>query len=88
VAAINARHYRHEESFLRILQKHDPGLASKLRGQHDEALEIAARLDESLESGDAADVVYLARRYLAIAQHNIIEEERDVFPLAAALPLQ
>ena len=24
----------------------------------------------------------LARRFHAIAQHNIIEEERDVFPLA------
>jgi hypothetical protein len=29
--------------------------------------------------------VYLARRFLAIAQHNIIEEERDVFPLARRL---
>jgi hemerythrin-like domain-containing protein len=68
--------------FLRVWQKHDPGLASKLTAQHDEALEIAARLDESLGAGATGDVLYLARRFLAIVQHNIIEEVRDVFPLA------
>jgi hypothetical protein len=31
-------------------------------------------------SGLTGDGTYLARRFLAIAQHNIIEEERDVFP--------
>ena len=56
-------------------------LAAKLRAQHAEALEIAARLPESLSAGQTADAIYLARRFLAIVQHNIIEEERDVFPL-------
>lgn len=79
LAVLNARHYLHEEGFLRGLEAHQPALASKLRAQHEEALEVAARLEESLAAG-ATDVLYLARRYLAIAQHNIIEEERDVFP--------
>jgi len=82
VRELLARHYRAEEAFLTRLHDHDPALAAKLRAQHDEALEIADRLAESLAAGDAGDVVYLGRRLLAIAQHNMIEEERDVFPHA------
>lgn len=74
-----ARHYTTEERFLEALAVRDARLAAKLRGQHEEALELAARLLESLDADDAG---YLARRLVAIAQHNIIEEERDVFPLA------
>jgi hypothetical protein len=73
-----ARHYSNEKRFLDALAVRDQKLAAKLRGQHDEALELAARLLESVETGDAG---YLSRRLVAIAQHNIIEEERDVFPL-------
>ena len=80
VRELLARHYREEEAFLTRLHGHNPALAAKLRAQHDEALEIADRLAESLGAGDAGDVVYLGRRLLAIAQHNMIEEERDVFP--------
>jgi len=75
-------HYLREEEFLVRLHAHEPGLTAKLRAQHDETLELAARLDESLRAGELADVGYLARRFLAIAQHNMIEEERDIFPLA------
>jgi hypothetical protein len=78
-----ARHYEREEAFLIQLGAYDATLAAKLRGQHEEALELAARLEESLLAGQLADGVYLARRFLAIAQHNIIEEERDVFPLVS-----
>jgi len=63
-------HYRYEEAFLGDV------LSPKLRAQHEEALEIA----ENLEGALAADVPYLVRRFLAIVQHNIIEEERDFFP--------
>ena len=72
------RHYRREEVFLARLPAQ---LAAKLRAQHAEALEIADRLAESLGAGQTADAIYLVRRFLAIVQHNIIEEERDVFPL-------
>lgn len=82
VAELNARHYRREEDFLGKLQQHEPGLAAKIKSQHAEALEIADRLNESLAAGETVDLMNLARRFLAIAQHNIIEEERDVFPLA------
>jgi hypothetical protein len=75
-------HYEREEQFLTWLGARDAGLATKLRGQHDEALELAARLEEALIAGQMRDAMYLARRLLAIAQHNMIEEERDVFPLA------
>ncbi len=50
-----------------------------------EALEIASRLEESIASGHATDVNSLARRLVALARHNMIEEERDVFPLARRL---
>ena len=76
------RHYASEEAFLIRLGTLDAALAAKLRGQHEEALELAARLEEALAAGQSRDGIYLARRFLAIAQHNIIEEERDVFPLA------
>ena len=75
-------HYLHEDHFLKLLQGHQPPLVDKLAAQHEEALEIAARLEESQVAGETADVMYLTRRFLAIASHNIIEEERDVFPLA------
>ena len=77
VQRLCAAHYEREESFLVRLPA---TLAAKLRGQHDEALEIAARLEEAAMAGETRDAMYLARRLLAIAQHNIIEEERDVFP--------
>ncbi|MCW5982032.1 MAG: hemerythrin domain-containing protein [Bryobacteraceae bacterium] len=75
-----ARHYVTEESFLAALKARDPKLAAKLTAQHEEALEIGERLLESLEN--TPDAVYLARRFIAIAQHNMIEEERDAFPFA------
>jgi len=77
------RHYERESGFLAALAERDPALAAKLSAQHDEALEIAAQIEASLAAGQPADALYLARRLLAIAQHNIIEEERDVFPLFA-----
>ena len=77
------RHFEHEEAFLVQLGRQDAALASKLREQHDEALELAARAEEAAAAGQAADLMYIARRFLAIVQHNMIEEERDVFPLAA-----
>jgi hypothetical protein len=43
---------------------------------------MAAGLEEAVATGHAGDSLRLARRFHAIAQHNIIEEERDVFPLA------
>jgi hypothetical protein len=76
------QHYCREEAFIARLRTIEPRFADKLKAQHGEALEIADRLAESLDLGEAGDAAYLARRLLAIAQHNIIEEERDAFPLA------
>jgi hypothetical protein len=78
-------HYLHEEHFLKLLQGHQPSLSDKLKVQHEEALEIAARVEESYAAGETADLMYLTRQFLAIAAHNIIEEERDVFPLVRSL---
>ena len=75
-------HYLRESQFLAALRRHEPQLAAKIAAQHEEALEIAAQCEESMADGQDSDVRALARRFLAIAQHNIIEEERDVFPLA------
>ena len=77
-----ARHYANEEDFLVALSEQEPALAAKLRAQHDEVLELASRLQEALLAGHEDDIGYLARRLVAMAQHNMIEEERDVFPLA------
>ena len=75
-----ARHFDDEESFLARLAARDAALASKARGQHDEALELAVRTEEAEAAGQTADLMYLVRRFLAIVQHNIIEEERTVYP--------
>jgi len=75
--------YRREAALLETLALHEPALAAKLAAQHAEALEIADRLEEALAAGQDADGARLARRFHAIAQHNIIEEERDAWPLLA-----
>ena len=77
-----AEHYRAEEELLREIARHGAALAKKMAAQHAEALEMAAALEEAVAAGQAGDALRLARRFHAIAQHNIIEEERDVFPLA------
>ena len=69
-------HYRNEEEFLTQLAVHEPAVAAKLRSQHEEALEIAGYLGDPHDT----DAAYLQKRLVAIVQHNIIEEERDVFP--------
>lgn len=66
--------YPREQAFLATIH---PEGARKIARQHAEALEIAAKLDPS-----GADAAYLARRFVAIVQHTIIEVERDFFPLA------
>jgi ribosomal protein L9 len=80
--SLAAEHYRAEEGLLVEIARHDAALAEKMAAQHAEALEMAAGLEEAVAAGQAGDVLRLARRFHAIAQHNIIEEERDVFPLA------
>lgn len=79
-----AKHYANEEDFLVALFAQDPAMATKLRAQHDEVLEIVSRLHEALFAGNAGDAGYLGRRLIAMAQHNMIEEERDVFPLISS----
>jgi len=76
-------HYRGEESLLAEIARQEPEVAKKLAAQHAEALEIAAGVEQAIAAGQAEDALRLAKRFHAIAQHNIIEEERDVFPLTA-----
>jgi hypothetical protein len=81
-AELARRHYWREQPFLDCLALYEPALADKLHAQHEEVSEISARFEEALAAGHTRDMAALARRFHAIAQHNIIEEERDVFPLA------
>ncbi len=76
------RHYPAEKGFLEKLALHHPGLAAKMAAQHAEVLELALGAEEAVAAGQSSDMLSLARRFQALAQHNIIEEERDVFPLA------
>ncbi|MGA3016587.1 MAG: hemerythrin domain-containing protein [Bryobacteraceae bacterium] len=82
VHSLAAEHYGAEEELLREIARHEAALAGKMAAQHAEALEMAAALEEVVAAGHADDALRLARRFHAVAQHNIIEEERDVFPLA------
>ena len=82
IARLVVAHYRKEALLLAKLSSIYPVLASKISSQHAEACEIASRLEEAISEGNSRDILSLARRFHAIVQHNIIEEERDVFPLA------
>lgn len=78
-------HYEHEErTVLGPARPHLPQFAAKMTAQHDEARELAIHLDNP----DIPEMEWLqlARRFLAICQHNIIEEERDWFGIAEDLP--
>jgi hypothetical protein len=66
--------YPQEREWIAAVHK---AAAEKIARQHDEALELAAAVDVAGEDRPA-----LARRFVAIVQHTIIEVERDVFPLA------
>jgi hypothetical protein len=80
-AGLARAHYEHEGPFLECLGSYEPAITCKLRAQHEEAIEMAALFDEAIAAGQGRDAAVLARKFHAIAQHNIIEEERDVFPL-------
>jgi hypothetical protein len=66
------RHYEVEAIFFDAIRGDFPAMVRKMEDQHEEARELGRHFDDPL----------LRRRFLAIAQHNIIEEERDLFPLA------
>ena len=74
-------HYEREDVFFRSLLRQLPGPLNKMLAQHAEAIEIALHIEDLVGIGHMSDAVALTRRFHAIAQHNIIEEERDVFPL-------
>jgi hypothetical protein len=84
--AAAAAHYSREDEYFRSLLAKLPIPVHKMLGQHAEVLEIGGQAENSLEIGQMADAVALIRRFHAIAQHNIIEEERDVFPLLRCSP--
>jgi hypothetical protein len=79
--ALVARHYRAEEPLVKEIARRHAALAAKIAAQHGEALEFAAAVEEAVASDQPGDTLRLAKRFCAIAQHNIIEEERDIFPL-------
>jgi hypothetical protein len=74
-------HYAEEDGYFHEVVQYLAAPVYKMLGQHAEVCEIAEQAEESLRIGYIADASTLIRRFHAIAQHNIIEEERDVFPL-------
>ncbi len=74
-------HYKAEEEVFRELGPGFAAFTAKLEDQHRTALELAGAALEALDRSQPGDAVRLARRFHAIAQHNVIEEERDLFPL-------
>lgn len=52
----------------------------KMRAQHEEVREIGREALASLAAGHPDDALRLLARFQALARHNMIEEERDVFP--------
>jgi hypothetical protein len=81
--ALLDEHYAAEKPLLEKLKKHSPRLAAKMTAQHNEVMEIAGHIDDSLDRSQHEDALRLVRRLHAMAQHNIIEEERVMFQAAA-----
>ena len=52
----------------------DATMPAKIRRQHDDVREIIQAIEEG------GDVTSMVRQLVALASHNIIEEERDWFP--------
>ena len=72
-------HYEAEEAGLFVaLREVHPTMVEKMAAQHAESRELARAIAGCLP----AERMYLYRRFWAITQHNIIEEERDLWPLA------
>jgi hypothetical protein len=78
-----AQHYHDESALLEELRRHYPELAAKIKAQHEEVFEISRHLSDAVVGGQTETAWRLARRFHALSQHNLIEEEQDVFPLAA-----
>ena len=76
-------HYAAEKPLLEKLKKHSPKLAAKMMAQHNEVLEIGGHLDNAIDRLQVEDALRLVKRFHALAQHNIIEEERVMFQAAA-----
>lgn len=55
-------------------------LVAKMEEQHAQVRELAAALEQA--GADAADFLPLGRRFHALLQHHLIEEERDLVTLA------
>lgn len=70
-----AAHYAMEDAHLRIVG------GSKLLRQHEEVLEFGAAVDDALARAHTSDALAMVKRFIALASHNLIEEERDWFPL-------
>jgi hypothetical protein len=72
------RHALREAPFWELLGRHAPAIAAKLADQHAQEKEALGYFADA----NSGDQLRLARRYHALVEHNLIEEERDVFPLA------
>lgn len=68
-------HYGKEDVHWRFLA------AAKMVQQHEEVLELANGVEEALGAGHSQDGMAIVKRFIALASHNLIEEERDWFPL-------
>ncbi len=79
--AVLKSHYAEEDRLFEKLAAGAIPLAGKMLRQHAEGCEIGAALEEAVAAGNERDADMLLRRFRAIVQHNIIEEERDLFPL-------
>ncbi|HZT29558.1 MAG TPA: hemerythrin domain-containing protein [Bryobacteraceae bacterium] len=84
-------HYAIEEAvFFSALRAHFGELVEKMEDQHERVRELAGHLEALLRVPEPSvrefqDLRRLTREFQSVAQHNILEEERDLFRLADRL---
>jgi hemerythrin-like domain-containing protein len=84
-------HYQNEEAVLfRALRRDLPDVVGKMEQQHAYAAELITSLEALLQIPQPTvrelhDIRNIANHFQAIAQHNIIEEQRELLRLADQL---
>ena len=74
-------HYDFEDHWFFAWESYAPELIRKMLDQHHQCRELMRLIAEELETEDRRELDQFIRRFQAISQHNLIEEERDLFPI-------
>ncbi len=74
-------HYDFEDHWFQAWESYAPELIRKLLDQHHQCRELMDLIAGELDTGERRELDQFMRQFQAISTHNLIEEERDLFPM-------